>query len=414
MTSVLNCNRPLKTVFCMLYFINAIGFLGVGGLRIPGFPLNLVQVTGILLIILCFIIDNRIFWDKYQRLFWLFMLFYAVSSWLTGYLTDFLSTLANTIFGVVSIYWSTRILIRDYNVLWPLLIPVAIIACLDSTITMFQCLGYHQLDFIPYMLGTYNEDIMAYMDRKSMTYGQSLNGLFLNPVLNGHYLLFMFSLLLICIKDKLVSLKIIFPAIALIGLFFCQQRSAFFWALIVLVFFLFSLLKRGNIRKSLFIPIVIIALITLFSGNFLERIVSPNGMISDSRLLNLEDTGRNSIYDNSLNFITSHLLFGGHFKFIAETNMPPHNLLLDAFIAGGFFGGIVLIVMIVKQITLVLRSFNKHSIICLVYGLCFLSMIGDAMFHNSGYTTGDKVVWLSWALFISQIEFEDSFDINKA
>lgn len=407
MTDVLSGNRPLKTVFCVLYFINTIAILGFSGLRMPDFPLNFAQVTGILLIILCFIIDNKIFWDKYQLLYWLFVSFFALSSLYTGYENDFLSTLLNTIFRVVCAYWSTRILLRDYKLLWPLLIPVGFMAAIDTVITIFQCFGYHQLDFILSMLDVNNEEKVAYMERRNVTFGLSLNGLFPNPVMNGHYLLFMFVTLLACIKNKLFSLRTIVPIIPLAGLFFCQQRSAFFLAIIVLVCYLYFLIKKGIIKKGIILLLAVLLAIIVISGDNFDRIISSNDYVSESRILSLEDTGRIEIIGNSIQFIGEHLLFGGHYLFMEETNLPPHNLILDAFISGGLIGGLILLVLIIKQMHLgACATRSRYSLKCIVFGLCFFSMIGDAMFHNSGYTSGDSVVWISWALLFSQYENE--------
>lgn len=133
---------------------------------------------------------------------------------------------------------------------------------------------------------------------------------------------------------------------------------------IVLLFWFFS--KGKNFAVGIFIVIFSFLLLYLFR----EQIISIMGDVSpilENRLrATLEgqsNDGRDVIYSTSWNLFLDHPFFGNQFAIInsAQEYTYSHNLILDALIALGFFGGILIIYLIISAIKAIYFSINSKT-----------------------------------------------------
>ncbi len=249
------------------------------------------------------------------------------------------------------------------------------------------------------MIDLDQEEILS---SNSNTLGFSISGLYANAVFNGHNMLFfcISALFLLYSSDKKFQLMgIVSSAIIIIGLFYCQQRGAFFISIVVWLFIIYRYFSTRVNSKLLTLFLFIILLLVLVPQimGFLES--------SDSRLISDSDSGRGMLLRESINYYLEHPLFGGYAACIHQIGMPSHNLLVSAFLAGGFFGGVILLILIFKLLMLVFKNFRQQSVISPI-SLLVLGLITDSMVHNTGFVEGDPSTFLSMALLVYAFKYK--------
>ena len=226
--------------------------------------------------------------------------------------------------------------------------------------------------------------------------GRSISGIFANPVFNGHVLLFCFVSSLFVLQHKSYRLiGLIFSIIIFAGLFFCQQRSAFYLSVFVLLLVGWKLTRR-DLQTKIFALLISLAIVF-----YLFPRLESYAIDSGSRIVDTSMTGRTEIWATATNFISDHLLIGGFDSFIHQTGKYPHNLILSAFLAGGLFGGIILMIMIITIFIKVLKSLSysdKNNISLLVSACLIFVLICDSMTHNTGLIEADFATFLAMSL----------------
>lgn len=358
-----------------------------GGLRLFGLPFNLVQLTSGVLLLLCLYDDGKIFIDKYVKLYVVFLIFYGISSLYTNYFDNYIQRLIRFILISYIAYWSSQKLVFKYNLFWPFLFPIILIGVFDSIVTVSQAFGSHYFDSILESIGSFDEEESQNIDIRGDLLGRSVSGIYPNPVRNGHYLLFMFAISFL-LQTRRFSLIYFIPSIILlVGLFFCQQRSAFFFSILILAFFIY---KYSRIKKHMII-FVFLFMLLLISLPSILNVLSSFG----TRMNSLDSTGRDDVALAAFYYYLDHPILGGYKAFTEMFGYPSHNLIISAFLAGGLFGGIILIYMVFDQIKNSIKCLNKYNNTTLLVFSCALwGMIGDSMLHNSGYVEGDTTTWI--------------------
>ena len=127
-----------------------------------------------------------------------------------------------------------------------------------------------------HLLDVYDVEQIEYMERRNLTMGISMNGIYPSPVLNGHNLLVFFCMSLALIRKKISVVRLLPTLIIFLGIFYCQQRSAFILAIVALFIFFFILLKNKFLKTyhlilmSIFILLIISSNIKILSDIFAE------------------------------------------------------------------------------------------------------------------------------------------------
>ena len=391
----------MKKFFIYIYSYAIISTFGFGQIRIPGFPFNVGQIAYILLMISCCIIDKKALYDKYLGMYAIFIFFYFLSSVFTGFDQTFISFFITKLFTLIPLYWGTKILISRFKTIKPLLIPLMFIGILDTFVTISQVYGIHIFDTLINYLGVHDEEKHEMMLRRDLTIGLSMNGIYVSAVHNGHNLLFFFCMSFALIRQKINAIRLLPTLILFIGIFFCQQRSAFLFAVMAMIAFIYILIKNKLTKAHQFTLICTIILLAIIAD-----ISIASEIFSDSRLSNIELSDRSGLFNDSIAYIFDNLFIGGIHQFTRIYGLPPHNTLISAFMAGGLIGGFILVHMMYLQFSYAYKSLKcNYSFLQYVFTVTFTALIGDSMFHNTGYVQGDYATFITWALILMSYNF---------
>lgn len=244
------------------------------------------------------------------------------------------------------------------------------------------------------------DKILSVADQRS---GQSLlnvsiaGGIFGDSVKNG-YILASFGILSIYYGlrkpfSRSNILGVICIAIFVCASFMVQQRLAFVFLCMAILWFMTKYLSKISIVIMLFVAIYI----------YLSYIVDIEDD-SMGRLSSLEvDNTRTYIYENAWAFIQNNFLLGGPVLFLNQYGVYPHNFFFNAFIYGGFIGGLIVIFLFFKMLwrgfQIIIHS-HKSVTLNLVYtaGLIVFLLIG--LTHNASLVTGDTSIWILFAMML--------------
>lgn len=381
-------------VFAWLYSLLMADIFLIGQIPIFG-GINLLQITIILMLFVCCSIEKKIFVDKWMMWYGCFVLFYFISSVFTGYETGFFRFLRSQLILCYTLYFSTYVLLK-HNISWSHIIyPLVIIGILDSYVTILQANGYpiHNPLLNYFAKDTEQEDVLS-LNQNLL--GLSISGLYVNPVFNGHYLLVfcVCSLFLLFNTPKRVQcLGIILSTFILAGLFFCQQRGAFFISLAIWIYIIYRYMSSK--LKNRFIAIILFSVISIYAISHLIGFLES----SDSRLINMSDPGRKILLKESFNYYMQHPLMGGYAACVHSLGHPSHNLFISAFLAGGLFGGIILVCYIIKLSIMAIKQIRLSDLLALV-SLLFLGLLVDSFVHNTGFVEGEPATFFALALLV--------------
>ena len=172
-----------------------------------------------------------------------------------------------------------------------------------------------------------------------------------------------------------------------------QQRFAF------LLISLNSLYYIYTLRKLKFFRITVVALfIIMFFGINLADIISDS-----SRLNSFEDRKRLNIFYTAIEFIINNPIFGGFKSFHKILEISPHNILLNAWIRGGFFGFIAIstmITIIFKKSFHILKNKKINHPVNIYITQALINYILLSFTHNEGITSGHAVNFILITIFI--------------
>lgn len=390
----------MNKIFTYVYSFAIFSKFAFGYVSIPGIPFNLGQISYILLLISCFIVNRKVLGDKYLGMYALFILFYFLSSIVTGFEHVFFTVFKQQLFILFPLYWGTKILISQYKTIKPLLIPLILIGILSSIVTISQIYHSHFFDILLQFMHVYDGEKMAMMERHDLTIGQSMNGIYSSPVLNGHYLLFIFCMSLALIRERITFVRLVPILVLFVGIFYCQQRSAFLFAVMAIVIFLFILMKNKIIKTSHVILICILTIVVMGDTIIVDD-------FSESRISDINLSDRSLLFEDGIRYISNNFLLGGLHQFTHVYGMPPHNTIIGALMAGGIIGGGILIYMMFAQMNYAYKKCKRHkNVLQYVFTIAFIALIGDSMFHNTGYVQGDEATFIVWALILMSYNFK--------
>jgi hypothetical protein len=196
----------------------------------------------------------------------------------------------------------------------------------------------------------------------------------------------------------------------LIACFMVQERSSIALGIVVTLYIMVMALV-GKVRKVDRVASLIV-FILLFSGLVYglvwgyELILSGESRIAESGL----DLGRESIYNSARSYILEYPLAPGIERFTATYHTYPHNLFYNAYIYGGPFGFIAIVVLVIMMFALVFpyfyKSFSKEKGLLIVLCFSFLAYNVNSFVHNNSFVTGDMFLWVIWGAILSLIKRE--------
>lgn len=381
-------------IFKWLYTVLIADIFLIGQIPVFG-GINLLQITIILMLLVCYSIEKKILFDKWLKWYLCFVVFYFISAVFTGYESGFFRFLSSQLVGCYTLYYCTYVLLKQKVSLNYLLYPLVVIGIIDSIVTICQAYGFPiQNPLLKYfVIDIEQEDLLS---SNQNLLGLSISGLYSNPVYNGHYLLvFCISslFLLFSNKKKIQFIGIISSTFILIGLFFCQQRSGFFISLTTWLFLIYRYISK-KIRNQ-FLTIIVLSIGFLYTISHLMGFLES----SDSRLISESDSGREMLLMGSIDYYLQHPILGGYAACVHLLGRPSHNLFVSAFLAGGLLGGTTLICFIIKLIVIALKQVTRNNIISPI-SLLFIGLVADSLFHNTGFVEGEPATFLALVLLV--------------
>lgn len=227
-------------------------------------------------------------------------------------------------------------------------------------------------------------------------------GLFPSTVTNGYFLACcgLFPLYR-WFKSSRKKEKMFYGAAFAVGayaVFACQQRTAFY------LFLLSCMAICYCFHKRLAVWIMI--------GGVLFGLLYGLSIKTDElgRYASTTDHYREYIYSHGINYVTENLMWGGRLGFIKAAGISVHTILLNAFIYGGFLGGLVILAIFVKMCwdagKILLVSLKKGVMVSTMfaYGLMIYNLI--SLTHNNSLLTGEPMIFIFYALMLRAAQLE--------
>ena len=365
-------------------------------------PISLTPRQGmaIIMFFVCLIKDKRLYSNKYWGIYLIFILFYGLSSFVTGYFSYYLQRLMGDFFVAYVACWATKIYIDKYVEVNSILLSLAVFGLFDALITIGQVNNW---PFATAIARALNLDVYASF-YEALEYNLDMTtrvvpGLFRNGVMNGHFLMVTLIAAFILLNGKNKVIGAFVTLTILTASFLTQQRSGFF---IGVVFVLFLLFRSQGINRSKYkylSYIAITVIIIIVSNVFFQRIGTMETRYSEQ---GFSLTGREDMFDFTFDYYLNNFFFGGFLRMIDKYQVYPHNFFLNALITGGFFGGLAIIIMVFKQTKHVIIELNKqrkYDMFSWILGLIFIANVIDSMVHNISLLNGDVLAWISWTAF---------------
>lgn len=387
-----------KYFFLFAYSFLIVSYFLVGNMTLGG--LSLIMISELLTIMACVLIDWKIVLDKYLLLYVIFLFIRLLSESYYGYTSEFFEDLRRYLPAAFVLCWSSAVFTKHFNGYYYLflVVPLIFAGVLNSFVTYCQANGIFGTEFLKEALRTTNEEEMSYILRRGDRFGLAVSGIYPTALQNGHRSLFMLVTMFLLRRNKVLSiLTIIIAAIILVGLFFCQERSALFFGLIFEAFLIMVSLYKNGHRKLL---VAIFVMSALIIPSVITYLVSLDTRVTD---VNLDS--RENLWDYSIAYIGDHFIMGSYYQYFQFMHKPPHNMILSAFVAGGLIGGGLLMLLLAMQLKSMSRLLKRdRSNDTLVIMCIYLSMIGDSLFHNLGLVEFNPATLLGWGLVLGLLK----------
>ncbi len=378
---------------CFLWAIIFLGSIYVG-------PATPRQYMAIVMTVAC-ILNSRYLRHHNHRLILLyivFLFFHGLSSCLEGSTASFFRDVISKYLVAIVAYYATVIYYRKYATFRDPVNAILLFGVVNAVVTILQFIGNPIGIGAGYVFLDTSNEVKFYQFQHMLDGGgYALFGILGDPVLNGYVSLLMPLLTLdkIYCAGKTVNKKYrqggfwLMWVLFMFSLFTVQERSAFF---IAGAFSMLYFFHESKLRLStLFLALIIALAVILFLPHLLNSDIVVNSRFADQG----EDV-RVGIYSRSGEFIIQHLLFGGKESAINYIDTMPHDFILNSFIYGGLFGGLIVLYIILKQFLVSYRLYRKDFEIGIV--LCFVGYTLNGLAHNPSIVTGDVLIWMLWAM----------------
>lgn len=384
----------LYVVVCILYPSIYI----IGGISIR-------HIFSIVMIVLCFA-EGEVKLDKFLKWYLLFLFFYAVSCFVTGYVQVLFARLFGTYFACITMYLSTKTMITKYQAGNWIIITLISVAVLNSVVAIGQFYGSSLAQTIPYIMRiNLQEETLEFYERYDDFHGLNVGGL-LDTVTSGYFLSGVGILALYNSKGKINLVNWSIFIFIYFALFLVQERAGLYFGIMCVSIYLMLAFKNSR-RNSLllFSGVIILLLSIVYLGNYFID-------VDKMRYFNMgvEDNLRENLMKNGWNYFMENLM-GGITAFHAAGNRDPHTILVNAFLFGGIFGGIILLGIIFSHLVTMARVliefYNKrknYSLFLLVTGIAYMDYTLNCFVHNASLASGDSMFFLLLGAFIASLE----------
>lgn len=372
-------------------------------------PISLKYIVMPILLFGIIIVEKKIIFDKVWKLYALFILVFVLSCMITGYFDRqvYVNVLFKKYFISFVAWFSTVVMLKkDPSVVKYVAILLLSIGVLDSAVTISQ-FTFNDAWYKPiesFFRFQNMEDFDALMASKEGRYevmDRTLPGMFDNGVHNGYFLGVCSVLSIVYVLKKGKIWLSVLPVYFLIGLFCCQQRGPLIISVLILLFGLFAIFRQANTFSRVLIVVLSLVLVG-YAGAFLSF---SDAMGLRYSTTGLEGTGRNYIYANTLDYISSHPIISNYYELLDEKGNAPHNLFLNAYVYGGLISFILISCILVIQakhwFNLMKSGFKGVNSFYYAFALAWLGYTLNSLMHNRSIVTGEPIIWLLWGVMVS-------------
>ena len=195
-----------------------------------------------------------------------------------------------------------------------------------------------------------------------------------------------------------------------ITIFYIQQRTSFYLAIVYLVFFLIA---RSKMSMTFF-------LIFLFVS---YGIYGGIGDSQDIGRLSLSDNLENRVllFDHFFAFLDSEYMFwGGLEAYMRNFGMVQHNTLLASWVYGGFLSFIVYFILyfqlffnLAKKVLKNIKYSHLH-VNSIAFGCAGIIYLLFSLSHSDGVHNGSVMFWLVYLLFMASCKIEEHNKTKEA
>lgn len=392
--------------FKIIYILFVISGLLYANLHLPlGFTPR--QAMAVVMFLACVWEKRNLFLDKWFGIYLVFVTCFAISSILTGNIIDCIRYIVGFYFVAYVGYWSSIILIRKYNGAKLFISLLMIIGMVDAFVTIGQFFNLPYLTNIPsIMLLNNDNEFLEMVEEGEEAFGFSLPGIMPSDVYNGYFFLVIGVLCLYYLRDGIKPIRLIPWLITIIASYMVQQRAAFYLLLFISLFTFFKVVLSDRSKFKWLFMLAMIMVLPFVLEYLRVFLVEGHSRFN----LGLSSTNRDVVYRTAFDFIRENWMWGGKYKMNPSGGASAHNLFLNAWIYGGFFGLLAILWLTVKQSIVSIKAFahmaNSQNMFCIVSGLAFMGFTTNSMLHNASIVSGDLLIWLLWGCFVASSRFK--------
>ena len=350
--------------------------------------------------------------DKYLHLYFIFLFFLAISSTLTGYIGFFFNKLLGTYMPFITAYAATYLLIKKYNCAGLLAWLIVGFAVFDAIVTIGQ---FFNLDYVERIYSIMNmdldEEFGEKMGRKDMLEGYAIAGIF-DSVANG-YFLSATAILALFNKKCSIIFRILLWLIILVASLLAQERSGFFMALAFSVFIIGRFFMSKGKKLGIIMVVVFVAIAGFFILSNVDLLFSSNLRFAKG----FENDGRESFRAVAWDYLFQNPL-GGFYDFMESGNRGSHSFFVNAFLYGGIFGGLCVIVLVILQVVKILpylfsKPKTEYAEWSFIWGLMYIDYTINSMVHNASIMSGTLFFFVWWGAFLGFVALDERERIIK-
>lgn len=371
-------------------------------------PISLRHILTVVMLVWC-VFEKGYKFDKFLKWFCVFLFFSALGAMATGYTSAFFGRLFGTYLAAITMYLSTKVVIRNYKGSRWVLSSILIVAVLNALTALGQFYRNPIATILPQLLGIdMSEEMLEFYENTEDFHGAYVGGL-MGIVTSGYFLSGACILALYNKKNTITVFNWLLFAFVFFALFLVQERAGL--AAAILGTFLYIMVNLANGKNAFFRLVIIfiigVFVISRFGGGFvnLEEMRYSTVGFTDQGRSNLSMSGWCYFIDNPL---------GGIDAYHADGNRDPHTIFVNAFLHGGMFGGLVVLIIVFMQLVKVMRilyqSYRKknHSLLLNAFSIASFCYIFNSFFHNASVASGDLMTFLLWGAVTVLLEMEES------
>ena len=347
--------------------------------------------------------------DKYMWLYLAFLFCFAISSFVTGYSGMFFNRFFGTYLPFITACSATYVLIRKYQGADLLIWLFVGIGLFDAVITIGQFFRWGFVDQVySFFSFSYDEDFIEASYQRSDYYGRVLVGLF-DSVTNGYFLSAV-SLLVLCNKKCKFFINVLLWVVMISASFLAQERSGFFLAVIFSVFIFIRYLGQKIGYVGVIVGVIIMLFLAVYAADHTGLLL--NGDFRYSKGFDMQN--REELRNSAWSYFLQHPL-GGFYDYTARGNGHPHIFIINAFLYGGIFGGVIVIYLLflqlIKIFPFLFKKFSDpNAEWAFVWGLIYVDYTLISMLHNASILSGTFLFFIWWGAFLA---FSDMFTENR-